>query len=162
MTCSCPSDQAQIDFANERGAKTYIWGTPLSGVKRGKARNRKGILQRHFRGAHDEKAGKVRRLRRGLVHGRPLIWADTRPPFGLVSTNPDLSGSMCLSSAADHSRQGTEIAFAHTSFKFGRNPASHTRREPWRLWHFPNHAGVISNLYSNSEDGATICKDVKT
>jgi hypothetical protein len=152
-----PLDQAQIDFANE-GGETYICGNPPYLGSTWQSTEQKEDLQRIFEGR--TKSWKSLDYVAGWFMKAADYGLHTPTVSAFVSTNSICQGQQVPILWPLIFKTGHEIAFAHTSFKWA-NLASHNAGVTVAIVAISNHAGVSRNLYSVSEDGATICKDVE-
>lgn len=153
---STPLDQAQIDFENE-GGETYICGNPPYKGAREQSAEQKEDLNRIF-DSHvigwkslDYVAGW---FMKAAEYGN-----ETRSVAAFVSTNSICQGQHVPILWPLIFAKGHEIAFAHTSFKWA-NLASHNAGVTVAVVGISNHPAKSRKLFSISDDGTAIVKEV--
>jgi hypothetical protein len=147
-----PLDQAQIDFENE-GGETYICGNPpYAGSKRQSAKQ-KTDLARLF----ESRTTSWRSL--DYVSGWFMKAADyslhSKAVSAFVSTNSICQGQQVAILWPLIFKAGSEINFAHTSFKWS-NLASHNAGVTVVIVSIARNPGHNRKLFSVSENGSTI------
>lgn len=151
-----PLDQAEIDFENE-GGETYICGNPPYLGSTWQSDFQKSDLQAIF----ENRTNTWKSL--DYVAGWFMKAADygthTNAVAALVSTNSICQGQQVPFLWPLIFKTGHEIAFAHTSFKWA-NLASHNAGVTVVIVGISNHAGRVRKLFSLSEDGSAVVKDV--
>lgn len=150
-------DQTQIDFENE-GGETYICGNPPYKGAREQLLEQKADLKRLF----DDRVSGWKSL--DYVSGWFIKAADfgtqTNTATAFVATNSICQGQHVpilwpLILGTRH-----EITFAHTSFKW-TNLASRNAGVTVSVVGISNHPAKMRKLFSISEDGITIVKEVE-
>jgi hypothetical protein len=151
---STPLDQAQIDFENE-GGETYICGNPPYLGSREQEKSHKEDLQCVFGGraqnwkALDYVCGWfIKATEYGTI-------CNARTAF--VTTNSICQGQQVPLLWPLIFATGTEISFAHTSFKWA-NLASHNAGVTVVIVGLSKDAGTDRKLFSLSENGETTVK----
>ena len=151
-----PLDQAEIDFENE-GGETYICSNPPYRGSQGQTAEQKQDL----RGIFEGRAKNWKSL--DYVSGWFMKCADygtkTSAVAALVSTNSICQGRQVNTLWSQILETGHEIAFAHTSFKWA-NLASHNAGVTVVIVGISSHAGRKRGLFSTSDDGETIAREV--
>lgn len=151
-----PLDQAEIDFENE-GGETYICSNPPYRGSQGQSAEQKDDL----RGIFEGRAKKWKSL--DYVSGWFMKCADygtnASAMAALVSTNSICQGRQVDTLWPEILATGHEIAFAHTSFKWA-NLASHNAGVTVVVVGMSNRAGRNRRLFSTSDEGETIARDV--
>ena len=149
-------DQAEIDFENA-GGETYICGNPPYRGSTWQSAEQKEDLKRIFEGRR--KNWKSLDYVAGWFVKAADYGMQTPAASAFVATNSICQGQQVpilwpLIHETKH-----EIAFAHTSFKWA-NLASHNAGVTVVIVGISNGAGPIRKLYSNGDDGQTICRQV--
>jgi len=151
-----PLDQAQIDFENE-GGETYICSNPPYLGFTWQSAEQKSDLRSLFEG----RTTSWKSL--DYVSGWFIKAADygtrTIAVAAFVSTNSVCQGEQVPILWPLIFETGHEILFAHTSFKWA-NLASYNAGVTVSIIGISNRAGKMRRLYSASEDGTVIAKDV--
>ena len=151
-----PLDQAEIDFENE-GGETYICSNPPYRGSQGKSTEQREDLKGIFEG----RTKNWKSL--DYVSGWFMKCADygrkTCARAALVSTNSICQGRQVNTLWPEILATGHEIAFAHTSFKWA-NLASHNAGVTVVIVGISNYASKKKWLYSTSDDGETIAREV--
>lgn len=154
---STPLDQAQIDFENE-GGETYICGNPPYLGSTWQSETQKAELQAIFAG----RTGNWKSL--DYVAGWFMKAADygtrTNAAAAFVSTNSICQGQQVPILWPLIFETGHEIVFAHTSFKW-QNLASHNAGVTVAVIGISNHPGKGRRLFSPSDDGSVLVKEVE-
>jgi hypothetical protein len=151
-----PLSQAQIDFENE-GGETYICGNPpYKGAREQLAEQKedlKNVFDRHVSvwKSLDYVSGWFMKAAQYGMH--------TSASAAFVSTNSICQGQHVPLLWPTIFRMGYEIAFAHTSFKWA-NLASHNAGVTVAIIGISNHPPKIRKLFSISDHGNAIVKDV--
>ena len=152
-----PLDQAEIDFENE-GGETYICSNPPYRGSQWQSAEQKQDLQAIFEG----RTKKWKSL--DYVSGWFMKCADyglsTDAAAALVSTNSICQGRQVSTLWSEILTTGHEIAFAHTSFKWA-NLASHNAGVTVVIVGISNQAGRKRRLFSTSDEGEAIARDVE-
>ena len=151
-----PLDQAEIDFENE-GGETYICSNPPYRGSQWQTAEQKADLQAIF-------DGRVKHWKSlDYVSGWFMKLADygtrTDAAGALVSTNSICQGRQVntlwpLIFDTEH-----EISFAHTSFKWA-NLAAYNAGVTVVIVGISNHVGGKRRLYSISDEGSSVVRDV--
>ena len=151
-----PLDQAEIDFENE-GGETYICSNPPYRGSQGQSAEQKEDLKGIFEG----RTKNWKSL--DYVSGWFMKCADygtrTSAAAALVSTNSISQGRQVNTLWSEILATGHEITFAHTSFKWA-NLASHNAGVTVVVVGISNHAGRKRQLFSTSDEGQTIAREV--
>jgi len=152
-----PLDQTEIDFDNE-GGETYICGNPpyLGSTLQDKAQ--KDDLKAIF--AHRTESWKSLDYVAGWLMKAADYGTETNAVAAFVSTNSICQGQQVPILWPLIFQTGHEIAFAHTSFKWA-NLASHNAGVTVAVIGISNHAGKLRQLFSLSENKASVVKDVE-
>ena len=152
-----PLDQAQIEFENE-GGETYICGNPPYLGSQWQTDDQKSDLRSIFEG----RTATWKSL--DYVAGWFMKAADygtrTDAAAALVSTNSVCQGRQVDTLWTLIYATGHEISFAHTSFKWA-NLASYNAGVTVVIVGISNHAGRARHLFSVSDDGGVIVKEVE-
>ena len=151
-----PLDQAEIDFENE-GGETYICSNPPYRGSQWQTPGQKQDLEAIFE-------GRTRNWKSlDYVSGWFMKCADygtkTSAVAALVSTNSICQGRQVNTLWSLILATGHEIAFAHTSFKWS-NLASHNAGVTVVIVGISSHVGNRRRLFSTSDDGATVAREV--
>ncbi len=151
-----PLEQAAIDFENE-GGETYICGNPPYLGSTWQSTEQKEDLGRIF-------DGRVRSWKSlDYVAGWFMKAADyalhTPTVSAFVTTNSICQGQQVPILWPALFREGHEITFAHTSFKWA-NLASHNAGVTVAIVAITNMAGREKLLFSVDENGETLVKEV--
>lgn len=152
-----PLNQAQIDFDNE-GGETYICGNPPylgSALQSDEQKSDlRGIFENYTDGwkSLDYVAGW---FMKAAEYGTR---SDAAAAF--VCTNSICQGQQVPILWPLIFRTGHEIAFAHTSFKWA-NLASHNAGVTVAIVGISNHANNTKQLFSMSDDGLVVLKEVE-
>ena len=151
-----PLDQPEIDFENE-GGETYICSNPPYRGSQWQTDRQKADLKAIF-------DGRTKRWKSlDYVSGWFMKSADygtkTDAVVALVSTNSLCQGRQVATLWPLIFSAGHEIAFAHTSFK-GANLATHNAGVTVAIVGMSSRAGGKRRLYSESEDGSTVVREV--
>jgi hypothetical protein len=152
-----PLDQAQIDFANE-GGETYICGNPPYLGSTWQSKEQKEDLQRIFDGR--TKSWKSLDYVAGWFMKAADYGLHTPTVSAFVSTNSICQGQQVPILWPLIFKTGHEIAFAHTNFKWA-NLASHNAGVTVIIVGISNRAGTARKLFSLSNDGETVLKEVQ-
>ena len=151
-----PLEQAAIDFENE-GGETYICGNPPYLGSTWQSTEQKEDLGRIF----DGRVNGWKSL--DYVAGWFMKAADyarhTPTVSAFVTTNSICQGQQVPILWPAIFRDGHEITFAHTSFKWA-NLASHNAGVTVAIVAITNVAGRVKRLFSVDENGETFSKDV--
>ncbi|KIN66226.1 putative DNA methylase [Sulfitobacter noctilucicola] len=151
-----PLEQAAIDFENE-GGETYICGNPPYLGSTWQSGEQKEDMGRIFDGrvkswkSLDYVAGWFMKAADYALH-TPTVSA-------FVTTNSICQGQQVPILWPALFRDGHEITFAHTSFKWA-NLASHNAGVTVAIVAITNVAGREKQLFSVDEDGETLVKEV--
>ena len=151
-----PLAQAEIDFENE-GGETYICSNPPYRGSQWQSAEQKQDLEAIF-------AGRTRNWKSlDYVSGWFMKCADygtrTSAVAALVSTNSICQGRQVNTLWSEILATRHEIAFAHTSFKWS-NLASHNAGVTVVVVGISNHTGRKRRLFSTSDEGETIAREV--
>jgi len=153
-----PLEQAEIDFANE-GGETYICGNPPYRGSTWQSAEQKSDLASVF----DERVKNWKSL--DYVAGWFMKAADyarhTPTVSAFVTTNSICQGQQVPILWPVLFRDGHEIAFAHTSFKW-KNLASHNAGVTVAIVGVSNRAGKVRRLFSLNSAGESIVREVDT
>lgn len=150
-----PLDQAQIDFENE-GGETYICGNPPYLGSTWQSTEQKYDLHRIFEGR--AKGWKSLDYVAGWFMKAADYGLHTPTVTAFVTTNSICQGQQVPILWPFIFRNGHEITFAHTSFKWA-NLASHNAGVTVAIVAITNERGRAKKLFSLGEDGETISKD---
>lgn len=151
-----PLDQTEIDFANE-GGETYICGNPPYLGSTWQSEEQKDDLRAIF--DHRCKTWKSLDYVAGWFMKAADYGAHTPCTAAFVSTNSICQGQQVPILWPMIFKGGHEIAFAHTSFKWA-NLASHNAGVTVAIVGISNIAGRTRRLFSITDDGATVAKEV--
>ncbi|MDO5623768.1 MAG: lactate dehydrogenase [Pseudomonadota bacterium] len=151
-----PLDQAEIDFKNE-GGETYICGNPPYLGSTWQSVEQKSDLQGIF--AHRCKSWKNLDYVAGWFMKAADYGLHTAATTAFVSTNSICQGQQVPILWPLIFETGHQIAFAHTSFKWA-NLASHNAGVTVAIVGISREPGGLRKLYSLSDDGQTILKEV--
>ena len=151
-----PLDQAEIDFENE-GGETYICSNPPYRGSQRKSGEQKADLKAIFAGR--TKSWKSLDYVSGWVMKCADYGTKTCAAAALVSTNSICQGRQVNTLWSEIFATGHEIAFAYTSFKWA-NLASHNAGVTVVVVGISNHAGRKRRLFSTSDEGETIAREV--
>jgi hypothetical protein len=154
---STPLDQAQIDFENE-GGETYICGNPPYLGSTWQSDEQKSDLKAIF--DHRTKTWKSLDYVAGWFMKAADYGTRTNAVAAFVSTNSICQGQQVPFLWPLIFKTGHEIAFAHTSFKWA-NLASHNAGVTVVIVGISNHTGKSRRLFSISDDGSNLVKDVE-
>lgn len=153
---NAPLDRMEIDFENE-GGETYICGNPPYLGSTWQSADQKSDLKAIF----DYRISSWKSL--DYVAGWFMKAADygthTNSGAAFVSTNSICQGQQVAILWPLIFRNKHEIAFAHTSFKWA-NLASHNAGVTVVIVGVSNHAGKNRRLFSMTDDGQTVLKEV--
>ena len=153
-----PLDQPEIDFENE-GGETYICGNPPYLGRRWQSKAQKADLEQVFK----DRVKQWRSL--DYVSGWFMKAADymrvTRAASAFVTTNSINQGQQVAILWPAVFATGSEIAFAHTSFKWA-NLASHNAGVTVAIVGMSTDPGTVRRLYSIDEDGETIRREASS
>lgn len=152
-----PLEQAQIDFENE-GGETYICGNPPYLGSTWQTEEQKSDLKAIFE--HRTKTWKSLDYVAGWFMKAADYGTKTNAVAALVSTNSICQGQQVPILWPLIFKTGHEIAFAHTSFKWA-NLASHNAGVTVVIIGISNHIGKARRLFSITDDGQSILKDVE-
>ncbi|UNU43503.1 class I SAM-dependent DNA methyltransferase [Sphingopyxis sp. YF1] len=152
-----PLDQSEIDFENA-GGETYICGNPPYLGSTWQNEDQKADLERLF----------SRRITSWKSLDYVAGWFVKAADYGLhtqtvsafVTTNSICQGRQVESLWTIIFSLGYEIRFAHTSFKW-KNLASHNAGVTVAIVAIANNSNRAKILYSISEDGETVSKQVE-
>ena len=153
---STPLDQAHIDFENE-GGETYICGNPPYLGSTWQDQEQKSDLKAIFEAR--TKSWKSLDYVAGWFMKAADYGTRTNAVSAFVSTNSICQGQQVPIIWPLIFKTGHEIAFAHTSFKWA-NLASHKAGVTVVVVGISQNASRIRRLFSVSEDGINIAKDV--
>lgn len=151
-----PLDQAKIDFANE-GGETYICGNPPYLGSTWQDDEQKADLQNLF--AHRTKVWKSLDYVAGWFIKAADYAKHTPTVSAFVSTNSICQGRQVAILWPLIFKAGSEISFAHTSFKWN-NLASHNAGVTVVIVGISNHSSAMRSLYSIGDDGLDTLKSV--
>lgn len=153
---STPLEQAEIDFQNE-GGETYICGNPPYLGSTWQSTEQKNDLKEVFR----ERTQSWKSL--DYVAGWFMKAADygnkTASTAAFVATNSICQGQQVAILWPLLLGTGSEIAFAHTSFKWA-NLASHNAGVTVVIVGLSRSASKTRRLFSIGEDGIAVAKEV--
>ena len=153
-----PLDQPEIDFENE-GGETYICGNPPYLGRRWQSKAQKADLEQVFK----DRVKQWRSL--DYVSGWFMKAADymrvTRAASAFVTTNSINQGQQVAILWPAVFATGSEIAFAHTSFKWA-NLASHNAGVTVAIVGMSTDPGTVRRLYSIDEDGETVRREASS
>lgn len=152
-----PLDQAQIDFENE-GGETYICGNPPYLGSTWQSAEQKTDLEAIF--GNRTKSWKSLDYVAGWFMKATDFGMHTKSSAAFVSTNSICQGQQVPILWPLIFQTGHEIAFAQTSFKWA-NLASHNAGVTVAIVGVSNHAGQVRRLFSLSDDGDAIAKEVE-
>lgn len=152
-----PLDQAQIDFENE-GGETYICGNPPYLGSTWQDDEQKNDLKAIF--DHRTKTWKSLDYVAGWFMKAADYGTKTNAVAALVSTNSICQGQQVPILWPLIFKTGHEIVFTHTSFKWA-NLASHNAGVTVVIVGISNHAEKMRRLFSISDDGSSLVKDVE-
>ncbi|MEK7660941.1 MAG: type IIL restriction-modification enzyme MmeI, partial [Pseudomonadota bacterium] len=152
-----PLDQAEINFENE-GGETYICGNPPYLGSTWQTAEQKDDLKSIFDGR--TKLWKSLDYVAGWFMKAADYGTKTDAVSAFVSTNSICQGQQVPILWPLIFKTGHEIAFAHTSFKWN-NLASHNAGVTVVIVGISNHAPKMRGLYSISENGNDLRKDVE-
>jgi hypothetical protein len=152
-----PLDQAQIDFENE-GGETYICGNPPYLGSQWQTDDQKSDLRSIFDGRTD--TWKSLDYVAGWFMKAADYGTKTDAAAALVSTNSVCQGRQVDTLWTLIYSTGHEISFAHTSFKWA-NLASYNAGVTVVIVGISNHAGRARHLFSTTDDGGVIVKEVE-
>jgi hypothetical protein len=152
-----PLEQAQIDFENE-GGETYICGNPPYLGSTWQTEEQKSDSKAIFE--HRTKTWKSLDYVAGWFMKAADYGTETNADAALVSTNSICQGQQVPILWPLIFKTGHEIAFAHTSFKWA-NLASHNAGVTVVIIGISNHIGKARRLFSITDDGQSILKDVE-
>ncbi len=150
-----PLDQAQIDFENE-GGETYICGNPPYLGSTWQSKEQKDDLKAIFDGR--VKSWKSLDYVAGWFMKAADYGTKTNAASAFVSTNSICQGQQVPILWSAVFATGTEITFAHTSFKWA-NLASHNAGVTVVIVGTSNKPPQTRRLFSIAEDGTTISKN---
>jgi hypothetical protein len=154
---STPLDQAQIDFENE-GGETYICGNPPYLGSTWQAGEQKAELGAVF--AHRTKNYKALDYVAAWFMKAADYGTKTSTVAAFVATNSICQGQQVAFLWPLVFKTGHEIVFAHTSFKWA-NLASHNAGVTVVIIGISAHAGKARKLFSISDDGENLAKEVE-
>lgn len=152
-----PLDQAQIDFENE-GGETYICGNPPYLGSTWQTDNQKSDLESIF--ARRTKNYKSLDYVAGWFMKAADYGTQTNAVSAFVATNSICQGQQVAFFWPLIFKTGHEITFAHTSYKWA-NLASHNAGVTVVIVGISNNPKKTRKLYSVSEDGSSLVKDVE-
>jgi len=152
-----PLNQAQIDFDNE-GGETYICGNPPYLGSALQSDEQKSDLRGIFENYTD--GWKSLDYVAGWFMKAAEYGTRSDAAAALVCTNSICQGQQVPILWPLIFRTGHEIAFAHTSFKWA-NLASHNAGVTVAIVGISNHANNIKQLFSMSDDGLVVLKEVE-
>jgi hypothetical protein len=152
-----PKDQAEIDFANE-GGETYICGNPPYLGSKWQTDEQKSEMAAIFDG----------RIKNWKVLDYVAAWFIKASDYGtkttasasFVATNSICQGQQVSALWASILSSGSEIVFAHTSFKWA-NLASKNAGVTVVIVGISNHPPKTRQLTTISNNGELIVKDVE-
>jgi hypothetical protein len=153
---STPLDQAQIDFENQ-GGETYICGNPPYMGSTWQSDEQKSDVAVIFEAR--TKSWKSLDYVAGWFMKAADYGTHTNTVAAFVFTNSICQGQMVSMLWPIIYEAGHEIAFAYSSFKWA-NLASHNAGVTVIIVGISNHAGRIRRLFSVSDDGSAIVKEV--
>jgi hypothetical protein len=152
-----PLDQAQIDFENE-GGETYICGNPPYLGSTWQSDEQKSELGAVF--AHRTKNYKALDYVAAWFMKAADYGTKTSTVAAFVATNSICQGQQVAFLWPLIFKTGHEIVFAHTSFKWA-NLASHNAGVTVVIIGISAHAGKARKLFSISDDGENLAKEVE-
>ncbi|CAG9933261.1 class I SAM-dependent DNA methyltransferase [Candidatus Nitrotoga arctica] len=152
-----PLDQAEIDFANE-GGETYICGNPPYLGSTWQKDEQKADLQAIF--ANLTKNWKSLDYVAGWFMKAADYGTKTNVAAAFVSTNSICQGQQVPILWPLVFSTGNKIAFAHTSFKWA-NLASHNAGVTVAIVGISNQIGKLRKIFSMSDDGISLVKEVE-
>jgi hypothetical protein len=151
-----PLNQAQIDFENE-GGETYICGNPPYLGSKWQSTKHKEDLSVNFDGR--VKSWKSLDYVAGWFLKAVDYGQHTNTVTAFVATNSICQGQSVPILWPIIFKSGHQITFAYTSFKWA-NLASHNAGVTVVIIGLSNHIGKLRRLYSVSNDGSAIVKEV--
>lgn len=151
-----PLQQAQIDFENE-GGETYICGNPPYLGSTWQSEEQKSDLKGIF--DHRTKTWKSLDYVAGWFMKAADYGTKANSIAAFVSTNSICQGQQVPILWPLIFKTGHEIVFAHTSFKWA-NLASHNAGVTVGIVGISNNVGKIRRLYSITDDGSNLMKEV--
>jgi hypothetical protein len=151
-----PLEQAEIDFENE-GGETYICGNPPYLGSTWQSAEQKDDLRAIF--DHRCKTWKSLDYVAGWFMKAADYGTHTPCAAAFVSTNSICQGQQVAILWPMIFASGFEIAFAHTSFKW-TNLASHNAGVTVAIVGIANPAPKVRRLFSVTDDGETVVKEV--
>ncbi len=151
-----PLDQTQIDFENE-GGETYVCGNPPYLGFTWQTAQQKADLNAVF--GHRTRSWKSLDYVAGWFMKAADYGTHTNVVSAFVSTNSICQGQLVAILWPLIFGTGHEICFAHTSFKWA-NLASYNAGVTVAIVGISNHAGRARRLFSTTEDGSMISKEV--
>jgi hypothetical protein len=154
---STPLDQAEIDFENE-GGETYICGNPPYLGSTWQSDEQKSELGAVF--AHRTKNYKALDYVAAWFMKAADYGTKTSTVAAFVATNSICQGQQVAFLWPLIFKTGHEIVFAHTSFKWA-NLASHNAGVTVVIIGISAHAGKARKLFSISDDGENLAKEVE-
>jgi len=154
---STPLDQTQIDFENE-GGETYICGNPPYLGSTWQSDEQKSELGAVF--AHRTKNYKALDYVAAWFMKAADYGTKTSTVAAFVATNSICQGQQVAFLWPLIFKTGHEIVFAHTSFKW-TNLASHNAGVTVVIIGISAHAGKSPKLFSISDDGENLAKEVE-
>jgi hypothetical protein len=152
-----PLDQTEIDFKNE-GGETYICGNPPYLGSKWQSPEQKADLNAVFRGRSNN--WKLLDYVAGWFMKAADYGKSTQFFASFVATNSICQGQQVSALWPEIFRTGSEIAFAHSSFKWA-NLASHNAGVTVVIVGISNHASKSRLLMSLTDDGALIVKQTE-
>jgi len=151
-----PLDQPEIDFEHE-GGETYICSNPPYKGSQWQTEDQKADLKAIFKGL--TKNWKSLDYVSGWFMKSAEYGTKTDAVAALVSTNSICQGRQVHALWPQIFATGHEISFAHTSFKWA-NLAAHNAGVTVVIVGVSDHAGKQRRLFSSSDDGETIVREV--
>lgn len=151
-----PLEQAEIEFENE-GGETYICGNPPYLGSTWQSAEQKDDLKAIF--DHRCKTWKSLDYVAGWFMKAADYGTHTPCAAAFVSTNSICQGQQVAILWPLIFASGHEIAFAHTSFKW-TNLASHNAGVTVAIVGIANPAPKVRRLFSMTDEGETVVKDV--
>ncbi|MGL4208869.1 MAG: class I SAM-dependent DNA methyltransferase, partial [Candidatus Adiutrix sp.] len=154
---STPQDQKEIDFANE-GGETYICGNPPYLGSTWQSAEQKDELKQIF--ASRTKNWKSLDYVAGWFMKAADYGQETRASTAFVTTNSICQGQQVPILWPPIFKQGHEIVFAHTSFKWA-NLAKHNAGVMVAIVGLAKDFDKIKRLFSITSDGQSLVKEAE-
>ena len=151
-----PLDQAEIDFENE-GGETYLCGNPPYLGSTWQSKEQKEDLKKIFEGR--TKSWKSLDYVSGWFMKAANYATRTNAASAFVATNSICQGQQVPILWPIIFDTGSEIYFAHTSFKWA-NLASHNAGVTVVIVGISNHAPKLKRLFAVDDTGSTVVREV--